>query len=88
METMSVLTQNSTQNERLEESPQLGFILGTGYATKSQKRSLVYKHLSKLVQSLRKITGGDAMKAKELSELLAIRTHASESIHPARCPKL
>lgn len=71
----SVLTQ-AAHAQRLQDDPEWGLILGLGYQKGSQKQSLIYKHLTKLLDSLRSITGGDAMKAKELSEMLFLRTHA------------
>lgn len=78
IQTPSVLTQKTTQTVRLEMNHELSFVVGTGYHTKSQKKSLMYKHSMRLLNALRKITNGDALKAKALSELLAMRTHAGE----------
>lgn len=70
---------------KLEDTPDLGFALGTGY-TERQKKSMIYRHLSKLLVALRKITGGDAVKGRQLSELLHIRTHAKGDSPPSPFP--
>ena len=62
---------------RLEEDPEWALILGLGY-TDAQKRDLIYRHLGKLKDELHRITGGDAMRAKQLSDLLYLRVHAGE----------
>ena len=43
-----------------------------------QKRNLVYVHLGKLLNEVRRITGGDATRAKQLTDLLYMRAHAGE----------
>jgi hypothetical protein len=63
--------------KRLEENPEWALILGLGY-NDTQRRNLIYIHLGKLLDRLRQITGGDATKAKQLSDLLYLRTHAGE----------
>lgn len=68
--------QQASHAERLEESEDWISTVGMGYKKGSQQTSLIYKHLSKLIVALRSITGGDAMKAKQLSELLSYRSHA------------
>lgn len=60
---------------RLEQNPEWGLVLGLGYST-SQKTRLIYDHVHKMLSHMRDITGGDAAKAKELSEMLYFRTHA------------
>ena len=69
-----ILAQAAHSN-KLEENPEWALILGLGY-NPSQRRTLIYKHLGKLLEQMRSITGGDAAKAKELSEMLYMRTHA------------
>lgn len=75
----------------LESNPEWGLILGLGYHSKSQKNSLIYKHLQKLVAELKSITKADPAKAKQLSELLYRRTHAGachnlcDHLMPYRC---
>ena len=44
-------------------------VLGVGYRD-DQKRSLVYQHVSKLMDRTREITGGDPQKAKYLVDLM------------------
>ncbi|KAL1507762.1 hypothetical protein AB1Y20_007372 [Prymnesium parvum] len=61
----------------LEEDPDFALVIGLGYVG-AQKQSLIYKHLNKLKERLREITAGDAVKAKALSEMLYLRTHAGE----------
>lgn len=61
----------------LEEHEEWAQILGTGYSD-TQRRDLIYKHLRKLLAELRRITGGDAHKAKQLADLLYCRAHAGE----------
>lgn len=62
---------------KLEDNPEWALILGLGY-NDTQKRNLIYQHLHKLLTELRRITNGDAMKAKELGDLLYLRLHAGE----------
>ena len=61
--------------EALEAHPEWQEIVGYGYR-EDQRRSLIYQHLGKLLTELRRITGGDATKGKQLSDLLFARTHA------------
>lgn len=63
--------------DRIENDPEWALIIGLGYNDK-QRRNLVYVHLKKLRDELRRITGGDALKAKQLSDLLYLRMHAGE----------
>ena len=63
--------------EALEAHPEWQAIVGVGYR-EDQRRSLIYQHLGKLLTELRRITGGDATKGKQLSDLLFARTHAGE----------
>lgn len=77
VESTPILTQ-ATHSERLEDNQQWGQVLGVGY-NDSQRRSLIYRHLSKLLSALREVTGGDATKAKALSDLLYCRLHAGET---------
>lgn len=35
-------------------------------------------HLRKLLEELRRVTGGDPLKAKQLADLLSLRVHAGE----------
>lgn len=74
--TAEPIFQQASHAERLEESEDWALTVGTGYKKGSQQTSLIYKHLSKLMGAMRSITGGDAMKAKQLSDLLSFRTHA------------
>lgn len=62
---------------QVEEHEYWGQILGVGY-TDMQRRTLIYKHLKKLLSALRKVTGGDTTKAKQLTDLLCCRLHAGE----------
>jgi hypothetical protein len=39
--------------------------------TDSQRRSLVYKHSKEVIECLRRVTSGDAVKGKQLVELLS-----------------
>lgn len=71
------LLKEAAHAKKLEENPEWALILGLGYKD-SQKRNLIYQHLKKLLYELRRITNGDAMKAKELSDLLYLRLHAGE----------
>lgn len=66
----------SSHAQILQDQPEWALILGLGYHTKAQKQSLIYKHLNKLVDTLHTITAGDPTKAKQLSEMLCLRTHA------------
>ena len=51
-------------------------VIGIGYSD-NQKRDLIYRHLAKLCESLRKVTGSDPIMAK-LVDLLHARVHAGE----------
>ena len=55
--------------EALEAHPEWQAIVGVGYR-EDQRRSLIYQHLGKLLTELRRVTGGDALKAKQLADLL------------------
>lgn len=70
------MLKQTSHAQKLEDNPEWGLILGLGYNTSAQKQSLVYKHLRKLVDSLRVITAGDALKAKQLAEMLFMRMHS------------
>lgn len=63
--------------KRLEQNPEWALILGLGY-NDGQKRNLIYQHLGKMLTELRRVTGGDALKAKQLADLLYLRAHAGE----------
>ena len=76
VESDSILTQAS-HAQRLEDDPDWVLIAGLGYSD-SQSTRLIYDHLNKLLAKLKDITRGDVTKAKELSEMLYIRTHAGE----------
>lgn len=43
-----------------------------------QRKNLVHKHLHKLLAEHRRITGGDAKKAKQLPDVLYLRMHTGE----------
>lgn len=73
----SPVLKEATHARQLEEHPEWALILGLGY-NEQQRKNLVYKHLHKLLAELRRITGGDAMKAKQLADLLYLRVHAGE----------
>ena len=64
--------------KRLEEYPEWQEIFGAGYSD-SQRRDLIYKHMQKLLDMTRQVTGGDATKAKQLIDLLHTRAHAGEN---------
>lgn len=74
LESDSMLKQVS-HADLLERDPDWGLVLGLGYDG-VQRQGLIYRHLKKLVESLRMITHGDPMKAKQLSEMLYLRTHS------------
>lgn len=76
VESTPVLKQ-AAHADALEAHPEWQAILGVGY-NDAQRRNLIYQHLGKLLTELRRITGGDATKAKQLSDLLFARTHAGE----------
>ena len=63
--------------KKLEEHPEWAVVLGLGYDD-AQKRNMIYNHLGKLQSELRRVTNGDAMKAKQLTDLLYTRVHAGE----------
>ena len=63
--------------KQLEDNPEWALVLGLGY-NDTQRRNLIYQHLGKMLTELRRITGGDALKAKQLSDLLYLRAHAGE----------
>jgi hypothetical protein len=62
---------------KLEDKPEWALILYLEFRD-DQKRSLIYQHLHRLLDQLRGITGGDAMKAKQLSDLMYLCLHAGE----------
>lgn len=62
-------------------------VSGLGY-NDAQRRNLIYMHLQKLLQAMRTITGGHAMKAKQLSDLLHLRVHAGEHRVQSRLEKV
>ena len=64
--------------KKLEENPEWALILGLGYSD-LQRRCLIYQHLGKMRDELKRITGGDALKAKQLADLLYQRVHAGET---------
>jgi hypothetical protein len=61
----------------LEEHPEWEGIIGVGYS-EPQRRDLIYRHLQKLLDLARKVTHGDATKAKQLIDLMHARVHAGE----------
>ena len=61
--------------KRLEENPEWALVLGLGY-NEGQRRNLIYQHLGKMLTELRRVTGGDALRAKQLADLLYLRAHA------------
>lgn len=63
----------------LELDPDWALVVGLGYDN-VQKKGLIYKHLKKLRDSLWVITHGDPTKAKALSEMLYLRTHAGAQV--------
>ena len=71
------ILKEASHAKRLEENPEWALILGLGY-NDGQKRNLIYQHLGKMLTELRRVTGGDALKAKQLSDLLYLRAHAGE----------
>lgn len=71
------ILKEAAHSKAMQEHPEWADILGTGY-NDMQRRDLIYKHLAKLLAELRRITGGDATKAKQLSDLLYCRAHAGE----------
>ena len=77
VETGGILKQ-AAHAQRLEEYPEWKEILGIGYS-EPQRRVLMYKHLQKLLDLTRTVTGGDATKAKQLVDLLHARARAGEN---------
>ena len=71
------ILKEAAHSKALEEHEEWAEILGVGYSD-SQRRDLIYKHLTRLRDQLHSITGGDAKKAKQLSDLLYMRVHAGE----------
>ena len=71
------ILKESTHAKTLEENLEWALILGIGYSD-TQERNLIYQHLQKLRDGLNRITGGDALKAKQLADLLYLRVHAGE----------
>ena len=61
--------QQASHAKALLEDPKWNAVLGVGYRD-DQKRSLVYQHVSKLLDRTREITGGDPLKAKYLADLM------------------
>ena len=62
--------------DALKDHPEWQTVLGAGYS-EGQRRTL-YRHVQKLLDAAREITGGDALKAKQLTDLLYARVHAGE----------
>jgi hypothetical protein len=52
-------------------------VIGVGYSDK-QKRDLIYRHLAKVNEVLRKVTGSEPVMAKQLVDLMHARVHAGE----------
>jgi len=52
-------------------------VIGIGYSEK-QRRDLIYRHLAKLTECLRKVTSADPTMAKQLVDLMHARVHAGE----------
>ena len=71
------ILKEAAHTKKLEENPEWALVLGLGY-NDGQKRNLIFQHLGKLLTEVRSITGGDAVKAKQLSDLLYCRVHAGE----------
>jgi hypothetical protein len=71
------ILENEAHFRKLEDNPEWALILYPKYGD-GQKRNLIYQHLHKLLGQLRSITGGDAMKAKQLGDLMYLRLHAGE----------
>lgn len=68
----------AAHSDCFEHNPEWSIIIGLGYSD-AQRRTLIYKHLRKLLEEMRRITNGDALKAKELSDLMYLRMHAGEA---------
>lgn len=64
--------------KKLEENPNWTLVLGLGY-NDNQKKNTIYQHLHSMLDELRNVTGGDATKAKQLTDMLYTRVHAGES---------
>jgi hypothetical protein len=71
------ILENGAHFRKLEDNPEWALILYLEYGD-DQKRNLIYQHLHKLLDQLRGITGGDAMKEKQLGDLMYLRLHAGE----------
>jgi hypothetical protein len=71
------ILENEAHFRKLEDNPEWALILYLEYGD-DQKRNLIYQHLHMLLDQLRGITGGDAMKAKQLGDLMYLRLHAGE----------
>lgn len=69
------LLKHVSHMEMLEKDPDWALVIGLGY-NDAQKKTLIYKHLKKMRDSLHVITHGDPCKAKALSEMLYLRLHA------------
>jgi hypothetical protein len=52
-------------------------VIGIGYSEK-QRRDLIYRHLAKLTECLRKVTSADPTMAKQMVDLMHARVHAGE----------
>ena len=65
------ILKESAHADALEEHAEWAEILGVGYDD-TQRRSLIYRHLSKLLRELRNITGGDATKVCGFSSHLDV----------------
>ena len=61
--------QHASHAKALLDDPQWQAVLGVGYRD-DQKRSLVYQHVSKLMDRTHEITRGDPQKAKYLVDLM------------------
>ena len=61
--------QQASHAKALLEDPKWTAVLGVGYRD-DQKRSLVYQHVSKLMDRTHQITGGDPQKAMYLVDLM------------------
>jgi hypothetical protein len=55
-------------------------VIGIGYSEK-QRRDLIYRHLAKLTDCLRKVTSADPIMAKQLVDVMHARVHAGENRH-------
>jgi hypothetical protein len=52
-------------------------VIGVGYSDR-QRRDVIYRHLAKMMECLRNVTGRDPIMAKQLVDLLHARVHAGE----------